>query len=258
MHIFRLGKREDIDALKRLWLLCFDDGKQFVDLFFERLFDKCICVCAVKGENIAAAQYLIECEFDGKKAYYGYAVGTDPAYRGEGICADMQKAVIGELEKKNVLYFLSPASEGLKGYYKRIGFADGFFENRISARLCREKKPLLKINADEYVTRRNEYLFARYGSKFVKWSADVLSVFYDFYMSGGVCFAVSDVNESLHIDELLGDKDDAERALSCFVSAKSTEASVCIASDSCENKAVNSLVPEEKSGICGYFALTLG
>jgi hypothetical protein len=77
-------------------------------------------------------------------------------------------------------------------------------------------------------------------------------------MSGGVCFAVAYVNESLHIDELLGDKDDAERALSCFASAKSTEASVCVASDSCENKAVNSLVPEGKIGIFGYFALTLG
>ena len=185
-------------------------------------------------------------------------MGTDPADRGEGICADMQRAIIDELEKRDVLYFLSPASEGLKGYYKRTGFADGFFENRIKVKLDKEKKPLLKISAEEYVTRRNEYLFALYGNKFVKWSADVLSVFYDFYMSDGVCFAVADVNESLHIDELLGDKDDAERALSYFASAKSTEASVCIASDSCEIKAVNSLIPEEKSGICGYFALTLG
>ena len=92
----------------------------------------------------------------------------------------------------------------------------------------------------------------------MKWSADVLSVFYDFYMSDGVCFAVADVNESLHIDELLGGEDDARRALACFGSEKTAEATVCIASRSHENKSINSLVPEGKSGICGYFALVLG
>ena len=204
--------REYISDLKEIYSLSFNDSSEYVDFFFEKMFDKCISVGAFENGRVIAAQYLMPCSFEGRKAFYGYALATHPDYRGRGICRDMQKMLMKALYEKDIFYFLTPASESLSDYYKKIGFSEGlrcgFYECTAEALY----KPQ-KISAEEYVNERDRILSKEYGRAYVKWEPYMLSDFYDFYKSEGKYFAVSYVNESLYIAEFLGNAYDAERIL---------------------------------------------
>jgi GNAT superfamily N-acetyltransferase len=121
----------DSDGLKRLWIQCFADEPDYVDLFFARGLVNGRIVCAEVSGKLAGAVYLLPAHVRyGAKAYpalYGYAVGVDPEYRRRGICETMFREIYAAVRKEGCGFFLHPASAQLVSYYERIGMSGDCF-----------------------------------------------------------------------------------------------------------------------------------
>ena len=67
-----------INELKQLWHLAFGDGEEFIGLFFQTAYDPEKCLYLTEEGRITAALYWLDCEFQGQKQAYIYAVATHP------------------------------------------------------------------------------------------------------------------------------------------------------------------------------------
>ena len=128
----RNPREDEYEALKALWLRCFDDSPSVVERFFKN---------AVTAENVVAAfsdgepvsvLYIIESTVtnNGKdyKAFYIYAVCTDPDFRGKGLMKKCFDFLFALSKERGVDYlFLVPAEESLFEMYKKLGFKNGFY-----------------------------------------------------------------------------------------------------------------------------------
>ena len=78
--------KKDIPCLRQLWQQAFGDSDAFLDKFFQVGFSFDRCQCIRHGADIAAALYWFDCTWNSKKVAYIYAVATDKAHRGKGLC----------------------------------------------------------------------------------------------------------------------------------------------------------------------------
>ena len=78
----------DADAVKKLWTACFDDTEADVAYYMEqRMTNENMLVIHAEGKIVSMASFLpVQYRIDGAytDAYYVYAVGTLPEYRGRG------------------------------------------------------------------------------------------------------------------------------------------------------------------------------
>ncbi len=117
----------DADAVKKLWTACFDDTEADVAYYMEqRMTNENMLVIHAEGKIVSMASFLpVQYRIDGAytDAYYVYAVGTLPEYRGRGYATQI-------LEFAKAWYraplLLAPADEGLTDYYAQRGFKTAF------------------------------------------------------------------------------------------------------------------------------------
>ena len=112
-----------IPGLRNLWKAAFGDTDDFLDDFFATAYAPHRCRCIVVEDRVAAALYWLDCTCQEKKLAYVYAVATDPAYRGRGLCRTLMAETMGVL--KNSGYsgvVLVPQKPGLVNMYAGMGF----------------------------------------------------------------------------------------------------------------------------------------
>lgn len=165
--------------LTQVWRACFNDDAAYIAFFYACNFDRIETYAAVDrdGEGAVGMLHLIPASIDGRIAYYGYAMGMLPDYRGTGIFPELHRMVFGLMRERNAAYFLKPANARLAAYYAAQGMTEGFYLKNVNyaADYRKLKKTDIKtvnIDADEYRRMRDGF-FDRRG--YVRWDAAAVS-----------------------------------------------------------------------------------
>jgi len=146
------------DQLKTLWHLAFGDGMEFIELFFQTAYSPERCLYLTENGQITAALYWLDCEYQGQKQAYIYAVATHPEHRGKGLCRQLMDKAHAILQAQGyAAALLRPADDGLRRMYRKMGYrvCTGVSEFDCTAA---GTVPIRKIRAEEYSQLRRRYL----------------------------------------------------------------------------------------------------
>lgn len=108
---------------KALFRTCFHATDAETDFFFSTAYPHVRCVECRIDEALAGAAYLMPVTVREMPGYYGYAVGTFPAYRGRGVCREIHRFILALCDRENACYFLHPASAMLFPMYAGFGLS---------------------------------------------------------------------------------------------------------------------------------------
>ena len=143
----------DIPALRQLWQEAFGDDDAFLDKFFATGYSENRCRVVMQEGQAAAALYWFDCQWEGKKLAYLYAVATAKTHRGQGLCRKLMAFAEEELAKAGIeTTVLTPGEPSLFRFYENLGYRTGFFRKRTP---FRGGEP---ISLTEYNRRREELL----------------------------------------------------------------------------------------------------
>ena len=105
---------EEIRQLLLLWKEAFGEYDGFWELFLETgcLPDHCRCI--TENGQVTAGLSWFDCSCGEEKIAYVYAVVTNPAHRGKGLCRKLMEDVHALLKTKGYAgILLVPAEEGI-------------------------------------------------------------------------------------------------------------------------------------------------
>lgn len=154
----------DLPALKALWAQAFGDTEAEIDAFFETLYPEALGFCAEEDGQPAAMLYALPVtavhDETAVRAAYLYAVATEEAHRGCGICRALMAFAERELQKR---YFscllLVPADERLAQYYESLGYARQTGCTVRHLRVDAPKGRALPVSVPDYAGLRETMLF---------------------------------------------------------------------------------------------------
>lgn len=145
--------------LLALWKSVFGEYGSFWEMFLETVFSPERCRCILDGEQIAASLCWLNAEYRGQRIAYIYAVVTNPAYRGQGLCRRLMDDThrhLAELGYHTAL--LVPAAEGLREMYRKMGYRDCTTVSEFSCEAASAPVCLRAIGPAEYTRLRRNYL----------------------------------------------------------------------------------------------------
>ncbi len=156
---------DEYDSLKALWLKCFDDAPSVVDRFFENAVTPENTVALFYDETAVSVLYMVESTIKNNgvnyKAFYIYAVCTDPDYRGRGLMKKSFDFLFRISKERGVDYlFLVPADESLFTMYKKLGFKNGFYYSKrkvYSKDFVSHSKSYEELTFEDYINIRNSF-----------------------------------------------------------------------------------------------------
>ena len=129
-----LARTSERPALRRLWMRCFGDSIDYVNLYFDHSFreDSVFVLRDADGTPVSMAirfpaDWLAE-DGDPQTGAYLYAVCTDPAQRGRGCFRTLMDFAERTLAAAGCDFVcLKPADAALAETYRRRGYEDAFF-----------------------------------------------------------------------------------------------------------------------------------
>lgn len=116
-----------IEELIQIWKICFGDEESGIAFFF-RYFGSEVRTLWQEADGRAVSMVNLlpaEVRLHGrtKQAYYIYAVGTLPEYRGRGYAGKLLLQAAEEAGLEGRPLFLVPEKEALRGFYEKLGFS---------------------------------------------------------------------------------------------------------------------------------------
>ena len=194
-----------IPGARQLWKNSFGDDDAFLDTFFGTAFAPERSLCIREGSQVLAALYWFDVSCDGYPFAYVYAVATDPAHRGKGLCRRLMAHTRAHLTKLGYAgILLVPQEEGLIQMYAGMDYLPC---TSVTEFRCESDGPavsLIPLTRAEYARRRRELLppggVIQEGENLA-----FLETMADFYEGPGFLAAVSITDGTLHCPELLGD-----------------------------------------------------
>ena len=147
-----------IPSLRDLWKKAFGDEDDFLDIFYNTAYAPDRCRCVAEDGKVQAVLYWFDCELEGKKLAYIYAVATDPDYRGKGLCKMVMEDTMEVLRDRGYAgAVLLPQEEWLINRYAGMGFTPC---TTVTEKWCRagEAVPVRKIDVSEYAALRRKLL----------------------------------------------------------------------------------------------------
>lgn len=141
-----------------LWKEIFGDYDGFWELFLRTGYspDRCRCITE---EGITAALCWFDCFCHRQKWAYVYAVMTNPAHRGQGLCRILMKDTHEHLQKLGYAgVLLVPAEEGLRKMYRKMGYETCTCVSEFSCAAGEEAAALRALSPEEYAGLRRQYL----------------------------------------------------------------------------------------------------
>lgn len=200
------------------WKQVFGEYDGFWELFLTTAFSLSRCRCILDGETIAASLCWLDAEYAGRKLAYLYAVVTDPAYRGRGLCRKLMDDTHAHLSALGYAgALLVPAEEDLRNMYQKMGYQDATAVSEVSCEAGNHPTPLRAIGPEEYARLRRRFLpedgVIQEGENLI-----FLAQQAEFFTGDGFLMAAYREEDCLHALELLGDKEAAPgivRALNC-------------------------------------------
>lgn len=172
----RFAEYSDIENLKQIWHLCFEDDKAYIDFFYSNKFRPDQTVLLLENNVIAAMLTMLPLSLSAPNTgslnlRMLYAIATHPGYQGKGLASKLINYCNDFLKEEKVnMSVLVPASKDLFGFYYKLGYIDGFyiresilsleqingFENNTT-----DDCSIVPIDADEYNILRNNILKER-------------------------------------------------------------------------------------------------
>lgn len=194
----------DIAGLRQLWKLAFGDPDEVLDSFFGTAFSPDRHLQIRLEDTVAAALYWFDCEYEGRKAAYVYAVATHPDFRGRGLCRKLMGNTHELLKEQGYdAVVLVPQDTGLRMMYAAMGYRDATSVLEFACD-AGEAAALGEVSIQEYAALRRKYLpeggVVQEGENLC-----FLSTYAKFYAGADFLAAVS----GEQILELLGDRNAA-------------------------------------------------
>lgn len=152
-------RQEEIPGLMKVWQESFGDSEEFLEVFFRTGFRTDRCLCITEWGHVAAALYWFDCELDGRKLAYIYAVATAEASRGRGLCRELMEETHKALRSRGYAgAVLVPGDRGLFRMYEKMGYrrCRGIEERVVSAGQIPEE--LHPATPEGYEARRRALL----------------------------------------------------------------------------------------------------
>lgn len=147
-----------IPALRRLWKQAFGDRDDFLDGFFQTGFSYDRCRCLHTDGVLASALYWFDCSWKGKKVAYLYAVATDAAFQGKGLCRALMEDTHKHLQSLGYAgAALVPGDGGLSAMYGKFGY-QGFCPVKKVTASAEEAMAATRISPEAYHALRQTLL----------------------------------------------------------------------------------------------------
>lgn len=149
---------QDVPALRALWQQAFGDTDAFLDNFFSLAFSPERALVAKEQGQILGALYWLDCQLKEKTFSYIYAVATDKAFFGQGVCTALMTRLHSLMENAGKGTILVPGEEGLRNFYRRFGY-ENF--GGMDEKLCfAGAMPIAveKLTAHAYAQKRQQLL----------------------------------------------------------------------------------------------------
>lgn len=148
-----------IPQLRALWQQAFGDPDTFLDGFFAEGFSQERCRCICRDGRIAAALYWFDCQLQGEKFAYIYAVATDQAFQGQGLCRSLMTAAHAHLQQAGyAAAILVPGSKSLFQLYEKLGYRTCTYIREFSCEAAPSPADLRQLDAAQYAALRRDYL----------------------------------------------------------------------------------------------------
>lgn len=195
----------DIPALRQLWKQAFGDSDSFLDGFFRTSFSPNRCRCVTLSGQLTAALYWFDCQWEGKKVAYLYAVATDEKFRGKGLCRALMEDTHRHL--KTLGYAgaaLVPGNEDLFALYEKLGYTAFCPTQTVTVEAESTSAKMQSVNADVYWQLRKGYLPADAIIQDTEALA-FAATFCDFYAGENMLMCLSQEGDTLCFQEYLGD-----------------------------------------------------
>lgn len=148
-----------LPELLKLWQEAFGEWNGFWEAFLETAFSPQRCRCAVESGRITAALTWLDCSCDGRKLAYIYAVVTDPAHRGRGLCRRLLADTHALLRQRGyAAALLVPAEASLRTMYGKLGYDTCTFVEEFSCEAGETPAAVRAIGPEEFAKLRREFL----------------------------------------------------------------------------------------------------
>lgn len=199
-----------IPGLRRLWQQAFGDDDAFLDAFFITAFSAERCRCVTVDGQVAAALYWLDCTCRGQKFAYLYAVATDKAFRGKGLCHGLMADTHTHLKALGYAgAILVPGSRELFRLYEGMGYRPFGGIREFTAAAKAPAADLRQVDAEEYAALRRQLLpvggVVQEGPTLA-----FLQTQAEFYAGEGFLLAAAMDGTHVFVPELLGDAAAAE------------------------------------------------
>lgn len=196
---------DQIHMLLPLWKEAFGEWNGFWELFLETAFSPGRCRCITQQGKIVASLCWLDVQCGGEKMAYIYAVVTDPACRGQGLCRRLMEDTHGYLaENGYTAVLLVPAQESLWDLYQKLGYRDCTRISEFSCNAGPDPVGLRAIGPEEYARLRRQFL-PEGGVIQEGESLRFLQQQAEFFTGTDVLLAAYQEEDTLHAMELLGD-----------------------------------------------------
>jgi predicted acetyltransferase len=153
--IIKSPEDRHIPNLRQLWQQAFGDSNETLDAFFATGFSPDRCHYLMENDTVVSALYWFDCQLNGQKLAYLYAVATDEKYRGRGLCrALMENTHSHLLEQGYAAAVLVPGTENLFCLYEKMGYATFGYVWEFTCKAENAPVQLQKLTAAEYAQKR--------------------------------------------------------------------------------------------------------
>ena len=145
------------DKLKGLWKTVFGDSDAFLDAFFSIAYSPDRCQFFSEDGRVVSALYWFDCEYEGGKLAYIYAVATDPNHRGKGLASRLMQQTHAHLKELGYAGAVLKPANGLFPFYERLGYQTSGYIRRFTAQ-AGEAVSLKELSPAEFGQLRRNYL----------------------------------------------------------------------------------------------------
>ncbi len=119
------------EKVKKLWERCFNDSKEFTELYFRLRYNNEVNIVIESGDKVIAALQMLPypMTFAGNIVSTSYISGacTHPDFRNRGVMHELLAQAFGRMYRNNVFFTtLIPADTRLFDYYSRMGYTTAF------------------------------------------------------------------------------------------------------------------------------------
>jgi predicted acetyltransferase len=130
----RLAQKCEVEKLKEIWKLSFiGDSDENIENYYNYCFREEETMLLLYDEEIASMLTMLpvkltEEDLKRRNSTMVYAVATHPKYRKRGFATKLMNFTHQYLQdKNNVFSLLVPEGEHLFGFYRQLGYEDGFY-----------------------------------------------------------------------------------------------------------------------------------